>query len=472
MAQTTSKGSRNEVKTKEELKAIRLEKANERKNMSLFSTPAKTLYYFSLVLLDAVKFPLKWTINPNNRAIVIICILILMSILGLRTVEGAHTPLFKVSEHYFWYFLWWFGLGVASSIGLGTGAHTGTLFMFPHICAVVRTAERRKAFDFDPTYDMWHLPAPRLAEAFRYPDDKLSSGGNEVPTFWAFYGEVIVPVIIWGCGTALGELPPYLVSYSAAKAGEKDEEFEELQESLKKTSAWDVVKRMEVFMVDFLKEHGFVGVLLMASYPNALFDMCGLCCGHFMMPMHQFLIATIIGKGLIKAPCQGLLFTYIFSSGGREGFLHLAARVLSLFQPAVGIPAALLLGGLAWAASRRPKGFVLIAIFLGVLSAIAALLTVAELFQEEFGLTGKLETGLNSVLRFCDRSDPAEGGGAAAAAAGGGGVLAVLKSPKAVFAGVVTSLILYFVIDVINKLSQAKLQELHAAELASERKAH
>ncbi len=85
--------------------------------MSLFSTPAKTLYYFSLVLLDAVKFPLKWTINPNNRAIVIICILILMSILGLRTVEGAHTPLFKVSEHYFWYFLWWFGLGVASSIG-------------------------------------------------------------------------------------------------------------------------------------------------------------------------------------------------------------------------------------------------------------------------------------------------------------------------------------------------------------------
>jgi hypothetical protein len=67
---------------------------------------------------------------------------------------------------------------------------------------------------------MWHLPAPRLAEAFRYPDDKLSSGGNEVPTFWAFYGEVIVPVIIWGCGTALGELPPYLVSYSAAKAGE------------------------------------------------------------------------------------------------------------------------------------------------------------------------------------------------------------------------------------------------------------
>lgn len=69
-------------------------------------------------------------------------------------------------------------------------------------------------------HDMWHLPAPRLAEAFRYPDDATGPGVGEVPTFWAFYGQIIVPVIIWGCGTALGELPPYLVSYSAAKAGE------------------------------------------------------------------------------------------------------------------------------------------------------------------------------------------------------------------------------------------------------------
>ncbi|KAJ1485520.1 hypothetical protein T484DRAFT_1620246, partial [Baffinella frigidus] len=55
----------------------------------------------------------------------------------------------------FWYTVWWFGLGVASSIGLGTGAHTGTLFLFPHICAFVHTAEQRGAFDFDATPDMW-----------------------------------------------------------------------------------------------------------------------------------------------------------------------------------------------------------------------------------------------------------------------------------------------------------------------------
>jgi hypothetical protein len=33
-------------------------------------------------------------------------------------------------------------------------------------------------------------------------------------------------VIIWGVGTALGELPPYLVAYSHRMAGEVDEDYE------------------------------------------------------------------------------------------------------------------------------------------------------------------------------------------------------------------------------------------------------
>ena len=31
---------------------------------------------------------------------------------------------------------WWFGLGVLSSIGLGTGMHSGLLFLFPHLLKV------------------------------------------------------------------------------------------------------------------------------------------------------------------------------------------------------------------------------------------------------------------------------------------------------------------------------------------------
>lgn len=29
--------------------------------------------------------------------------------------------------------LWWVGLGVLSSVGLGTGVHSGLLFLFPHM---------------------------------------------------------------------------------------------------------------------------------------------------------------------------------------------------------------------------------------------------------------------------------------------------------------------------------------------------
>ena len=43
-----------------------------------------------------------------------------------------------------------------------------------------------------------------------------------------------------------------------------------------------------------------MGVLLLASWPNALFDLCGIVCGHFRMPFWQFFGATLIGKGIIK----------------------------------------------------------------------------------------------------------------------------------------------------------------------------
>ena len=35
---------------------------------------------------------------------------------------------------------WWFGLGVLSSIGLGTGMHSGLLFLFPHLLKVRPTS--------------------------------------------------------------------------------------------------------------------------------------------------------------------------------------------------------------------------------------------------------------------------------------------------------------------------------------------
>jgi hypothetical protein len=48
------------------------------------------------------------------------------------------------------------------------------------------------------------------------------------------------------------------------------------------------------------RRHGFWGIFLLAAWPNALFDLCGICCGHFLMPFWQFFGATLMGKALVK----------------------------------------------------------------------------------------------------------------------------------------------------------------------------
>ena len=47
-----------------------------------------------------------------------------------------------------------------------------------------------------------------------------------------------------------------------------------------------------------------MGILLLASWPNAAFDLCGICCGAFKMPFWEFFGATLIGKGGVKVNGQ------------------------------------------------------------------------------------------------------------------------------------------------------------------------
>ena len=44
--------------------------------------------------------------------------------------------------------------------------------------------------------------------------------------------QVVFTAILWGAGTAMGEVPPYLLSYSAAAAGKKAEALEEIEQVL------------------------------------------------------------------------------------------------------------------------------------------------------------------------------------------------------------------------------------------------
>ena len=59
--------------------------------------------------------------------------------LGLHYAES---PLVEGTDHYLEFVVWWVGLGVLSSVGLGSGMHSGMLFLFPHMFQVVRASAR------------------------------------------------------------------------------------------------------------------------------------------------------------------------------------------------------------------------------------------------------------------------------------------------------------------------------------------
>jgi uncharacterized membrane protein YdjX (TVP38/TMEM64 family) len=62
-----------------------------------------------------------------------------------------------------------------------------------------------------------------------------------------------------------------------------------------------------------LYRHGFWGIFLLAAWPNALFDLCGICCGHFLMPFWEFIGATMAGKALVKVHFLPSMFAFLQS---------------------------------------------------------------------------------------------------------------------------------------------------------------
>ena len=51
-------------------------------------------------------------------------------------MAGLGEPFVPEAEAWIQYAVWWVGLGVLSSVGLGSGMHSGVLFLFPHILKV------------------------------------------------------------------------------------------------------------------------------------------------------------------------------------------------------------------------------------------------------------------------------------------------------------------------------------------------
>mgnify|MGYP006950276291 FL=1 len=86
-------------------------------------------------------------------------------------------------------------------------------------------------------------------------------------------------------------------------------------------------------MERFVRERGFWGVFLLAAWPNALFDLCGVCCGRFRMPFASFLGATMLGKAAVKAPAQAALVLALGRRRSREKVVALAEKVAIALLP-------------------------------------------------------------------------------------------------------------------------------------------
>lgn len=46
---------------------------------------------------------------------------------------------------------------------------------------------------------------------------------SQLPPAVCYDVQVVITSMLWGVGTAIGEVPPYLISYSAAKAGQEQQ---------------------------------------------------------------------------------------------------------------------------------------------------------------------------------------------------------------------------------------------------------
>ncbi|XP_063900324.1 vacuole membrane protein 1-like isoform X2 [Zophobas morio] len=224
-----------------------------------------------------------------------LCVWILLS-----HIQGIHSEILNQINLTLSFIVWWLGLGILSSVGLGTGMHSGLLFLFPHIFKVIAVAEECSFTlmnGLDIRKDTWFnsvpFTCPTKFESIKYKNN-----------FLRIFLTVFPACFIWGTGTALGEIPPYLLSRALRLSGEKNKEIEEIA---RPHSYWDIMNWSKEWMVRFMKTCGFWGVFLMSAWPNMAFDLCGICCGHFLMPFNTFFLATWLGKAVVKVNGQALI---------------------------------------------------------------------------------------------------------------------------------------------------------------------
>jgi len=294
----------NAIYCHQHLNLMKKQQLRTRRHLTFFRAPVTTLRLFGAVCFRSARAAVTYlALHPLTLWVVIPSVALYTA--GLEV--GALQPWWSAFEDAVRAVLWWITLGVLSSIGLGTGMHSGLLFLFPHIIAVSHAAQVCQSLDFITQPDgsfMCNEATPKTGVSFLQ--------------LWL---HVFPPCWLWASGTALGEIPPFLLSRAARLAGERNAEFEDLESA----GDLEVVRKMKQWMIHLIEVHGFLAILLLAAWPNAAFDLCGMACGHFLMPFWTFFGATYIGKALIKINIQSAVILLVFD-------MRYMGRLLALLE--------------------------------------------------------------------------------------------------------------------------------------------
>jgi hypothetical protein len=120
----------------------------QREQMGLLSTPGLIVRNFALVLVDGVR-AIVYGLLAQRVLLFGVVLPGLCAWLYTRTAfpDAYLPPICGATtggmgwqlEHWVREASWWITLGVLSSVGFGTGLHSGLMFLFPHVMNVVLT---------------------------------------------------------------------------------------------------------------------------------------------------------------------------------------------------------------------------------------------------------------------------------------------------------------------------------------------
>ncbi|XP_011021552.1 PREDICTED: vacuole membrane protein KMS1 [Populus euphratica] len=315
----------------------------ELENLTMTGQPFKTLKFFVLAMIQYCKRSVFYLLAKGGWLMLLSTVVAAAGIV-LVTIDGPHEKHVEELSNYLRFGLWWIALGVASSIGLGSGLHTFVLYLGPHIALFTIKAMQcgrvdLKSAPYD-TIQLKRVPSWLGKDCKEFGDPMFPfSHGLQVPISSILF-QVQIEAILWGVGTALGELPPYFISRAARISGSKLDAMEELDASLDENSGIIATRLTAIkhWLLTHSQHLNFFTILVLASVPNPLFDLAGIMCGQFGVPFWKFFAATLIGKAIVKTHIQTIFIISVCNNQLLNWIENELIWVLSLipgFAPAL-----------------------------------------------------------------------------------------------------------------------------------------